>query len=252
RFSGEYQFFARQVDALQARLNEHEAQLKARKKQQDIVSFSEQKQLQLQRLSAIKAQLQDTRTELIERNKRIEELTERRESIRNTISTGFTAIAEELERELMTQEVGVQALTDKEKALESLYFNQKSELERLNASEPTLNRLNRLIAVDTESLHLYQKKLEEARISSMLDSEGIINVKIVEPPLASRVPVKPKKLLVLSLGFILSISCGIATAMLMEYLSHTIDSNEDIAKHLGIPALASVPKEELCRQQVNM
>ena len=115
--------------------------------------------------------------------------------------------------------------------------------ERMNAKSLELERLRRELNTAEEAYNLYQKKSEEARISTAMDQEKILSVSIARPATLPLRPVAPNKRLNLVLGLFLAIVGSLGLAFGLEYLDHTFTSGLDVERRLGIPLLASIPEE---------
>ncbi|HZT34567.1 MAG TPA: GNVR domain-containing protein, partial [Nitrososphaera sp.] len=147
----------------------------------------------------------------------------------------------DLQKELALQEVQLNSLQVKKQTLEQHIASYQQDLERLNSYDLEVKRLQRQINVEEENYLLTRKKLEEARISEVLDAERIVSVSVVEPAAASFLPVKPKrKVLIVGLGLVLGVVSGIGFAFLAEYFDHSIKTPKDVDRYLGLPLLASI------------
>ena len=66
-------------------------------------------------------------------------------------------------------------------------------LSSLNSTELELSGLQRQFAINEANYRLYVNQLEEARISSAMDTEQFANISVVEPALPPIQPVSPNK-----------------------------------------------------------
>ena len=90
---------------------------------------------------------------------------------------------------------------------------------------------------------LYLRKREEARIGDALDERHILNVAIVEPPIASALPVH-SALLYFLLAFGLAIAFSIGIGFTSEYFDSTIRTPDEAVGLLEVPVLAWLPAPE--------
>jgi len=91
-----------------------------------------------------------------------------------------------------------------------------------------------------EDYLLYRRKREEARIGDALDERRILNVAVVEPPIAPALPVRPLTFwFVVALG--LATTAGITAGFAAEYFDSTIRTPEEARNVLEIPVLAWLP-----------
>jgi uncharacterized protein involved in exopolysaccharide biosynthesis len=84
-----------------------------------------------------------------------------------------------------------------------------------------------------------QSKMEQARMATAVNQD-IQDITIVEPPELPYKPIKPHRSLIVILGLMSGVLCGLAVAMVQDYLDHTIKSPEDIERYLDIPSLGSI------------
>ena len=66
-------------------------------------------------------------------------------------------------------------------------------LSSLNSTELELSGLERQFGINEANYKLYVNQLEEARISSAMDTEQFANISVVEPALPPIQPVSPNK-----------------------------------------------------------
>jgi uncharacterized protein involved in exopolysaccharide biosynthesis len=103
--------------------------------------------------------------------------------------------------------------------------------------------LMRTAKAEEDNYLLYLRKREEARIGDALDDRRILNVTIVEPPIAAALPVHPMPLYVLlALGLAAAVSIG--AGFTSEYFDPTIRTPDEACKLLAVPVLAWLPTPE--------
>jgi len=166
------------------------------------------------------------------------------ENVIGATTTGANSVYEETKKNLMLQEVQLVAIKAKRAMLVKHISLNLSEMKKLGTNEFAVKRLKRQIEIDEENYLLYRRKLEELRVSDILDNESMVNVKVIAPASASYRPVKPKKILIAGLGFVLSLVLGIGVAFISEYVDHSIKTEEDVTQYLGLPLLASIWEEK--------
>src|SRR5271170_2392039 len=100
--------------------------------------------------------------------------------------------------------------------------------------------LMRTAKAEEDNYLLYLHKREEARIGDALDERRILNVAIVEPPVAPALPEHPILLYsLLAVGLATAASIGIAFAA--EYFDATIRTPDEARALLEVPVLAWLP-----------
>ncbi len=167
-------------------------------------------------------------------------LAESSEKVIGSTKTGINTVFKEVEKNLLFQHVSLLGLTRKKEVLQEHIKSCKQDLQRLNSYKNFIQRLNRRVKQEENNFQLYQKKLEEARITEMLDLEKMVNVRVIDPATAGFKPAKPKKLLLIGISALLGLFGGICSAFVSQYFDHSIISGEDVAKHLNLPLLATI------------
>jgi capsular polysaccharide biosynthesis protein len=67
------------------------------------------------------------------------------------------------------------------------------------------------------------------------------NVQIIDKAEKATHPVRPNKRNYLAISFILGLALGLFIIFLIEFLDNTIKTPEDVAKHLDIPVIGTIP-----------
>jgi len=103
-----------------------------------------------------------------------------------------------------------------------------------------LKELDRQVKINEDNYQLYLKKMEEARISTAMDSQKIASISIVEPAQAPLNPVKPNIVLNIILSLLLGACASIGLAFALEYFNHTFNKPEDVEQHASMRVLAAI------------
>ncbi len=129
-----------------------------------------------------------------------------------------------------------------------------AEVNRLNKSAAALPanqrdyvRLQR--DVQTNST-LYTALLTSAQEVQLARAGMTANARIVDPPGATELPVKPQPAVVLSLAAGLGLLGGIALAFVRRQLRPTVQDAEDIELHTGLLTLAYIPESNRQRKMM--
>lgn len=88
---------------------------------------------------------------------------------------------------------------------------------------------------------LYEHKREEARISSALDRGGFLNVALAEKPVVPALP-KRSPLSITLLTLLIAGTFSISTAFVLDFMTPTFRTPDELASYLGVPVLAALPK----------
>jgi succinoglycan biosynthesis transport protein ExoP len=119
-------------------------------------------------------------------------------------------------------------------------------IDRGLAQEPSVERDYRGLARDLENAQLkYQQiraKESDVQVSENLETERKgERFTMIEPPLPPEKPISPNRLLILSLGFVLSIGAGFGAAALKEGIDPSVRGANDLRRLLSVAPLAAIP-----------
>lgn len=112
--------------------------------------------------------------------------------------------------------------------------------EKMQANSVDQQDLMRTAKADEDAYLLYLHKREEARIGDALDEQRILNVAIVEPPVAPALP-NHSVVVYLLLAFGVSTVFAIGVAFTTEYFDSTIRTPDEAHGLLEVPVLAWLP-----------
>lgn len=127
-------------------------------------------------------------------------------------------------------------------ALVNSINSMKLQMVNLDSQAVKQDALLRTEKADAANYLLYLDKREEERSSDALDKMRIADVAIAVPPI---VPVLPahSPLLVMMIGFVLATVMSLGAGVLAEYLDPSFRTPTEVAESLGMPVLASVPRQ---------
>lgn len=97
---------------------------------------------------------------------------------------------------------------------------------------------------------LYQRLLEHLKDATVSAGLRSTNVHIVDAALSPTVPVRPQKMLNISIGFLLGIVLGVLLAFIQEALDSSIKSPEEVEMLIAAPALAMIPSRTQFRERL--
>jgi succinoglycan biosynthesis transport protein ExoP len=120
------------------------------------------------------------------------------------------------------------------------------EYERRLAQAPAVERQYRALARDLDGAQLkYQEmrsKQSEVQVSQNLETEHKgERFTMIEPPLPPEKPISPNRMLILAMGFVLSLGAGVGAAVLRENLDTSVRGVRDMRALLSVPPLAAIP-----------
>jgi len=143
-------------------------------------------------------------------------------------------------KEIIDQEqTSIKALQAEKQALEHLIEKINLEVKEFSKKDFQITQLNRGIDDNRELYSLLLKQREEARLS-LAKYNNDVNLKVIDPAMAPRKPVKPKKQLNIILGAILGLLSGLSMAFIMEYFNSTVNTVRELRQTTGLIVLGSV------------
>ncbi|KXP67525.1 polysaccharide biosynthesis tyrosine autokinase [Escherichia coli] len=132
------------------------------------------------------------------------------------------------------------ALIEKRQTLQ----NEKTKLNKRVSSMPTTQQEVLRLSRDVESGRaVYLQLLNRQQELSIAKSSAIGNVRIIDKAITEPQPVKPKKSLVVIIGFILGLFIAVSAVLIKVFLRRGIESPEQL-EEAGINVYASVPVSE--------
>ena len=145
--------------------------------------------------------------------------------------------------ELEKAQVQNESLRAREAAASAEIATLRESAMRLQSDSITQQGLLRSAKADEDAYLLYLRKQEEARIGDALDERHIVNVAVVEAPVAPALPVHSIPFyLLLALG--VSSVCALTTAFAAERVDPTIRTPDEACHLLEVPVLAWLPAED--------
>jgi uncharacterized protein involved in exopolysaccharide biosynthesis len=120
------------------------------------------------------------------------------------------------------------------------------EYERRLAQAPAVERQYRELARDLDGAQIkYQEmrsKQSEAQVSQNLETEHRgERFTMIEPPLPPEKPISPNRILVLLMGFVLSVGAGAGAAVMRNNMDLSVRGVQDMRRLLSVPPLAAIP-----------
>jgi len=120
------------------------------------------------------------------------------------------------------------------------------DYDRRMAHSPEVEREFHTMSRDLETAQLEYRQIlakqTESQVSENLESERKgERFTMIEPPQMPEKPISPNRILIVSLGLLLSLGLGIGAAAAHESLDASVRGPNDIRQLLQVPALASIP-----------
>jgi uncharacterized protein involved in exopolysaccharide biosynthesis/Mrp family chromosome partitioning ATPase len=170
---------------------------------------------------------------------------EQSKPIRTETKKGVNMAYLQMQTSMLTESSNAAGLQSKIEKLRAQIEEAQNALKSINETEVRISRLQKEVALLTDSYSRYFQKLEEARIDQALKKERISSISLVQAATLPVSPSGPGKVVRLGLGLVLALVGGVGFAFLCEYLDHSLKTPEDVQERLELPALASIPRVRL-------
>jgi capsular exopolysaccharide synthesis family protein len=163
-----------------------------------------------------------------------------RERVHNQINELEKQIAVQKERLVETIKDDYAASAEREKLLVSALEGQRDIVNKVNQDIIQYNILKREADSNKQLYDGLLNRLKQAEVSAGLSAS---NIRIVDRADSPKDPVRPRKLLYLSLSVLLGLLGGIGVAFAQESFDDSVKSSEDVARYFNAPTLGIVPRQ---------
>ena len=211
-------FINAQLPVLKSSLNAAEIALNHHRERKGTIDLSYESQNLIQRITRIEASLSDLE---LERSELIQKLTPDHPLIQG------------MHEKLIN-------LKQQKKELESkMLALPETELESV--------KFSRDVTVANELYMLLLNKSQELKVSK---AGTVGSARIIDNAVVVDKPIKPKKLLIVTISLLLGFIIGVVIAVLRKTLNHTIDDPNIIEKQLGYTIYAEIPFSEFQAEMI--
>jgi polysaccharide biosynthesis protein PslE len=149
-----------------------------------------------------------------------------------------------LQAQLLSNVAEGRALRAREETQAAKFAELRVRLDTLDRIQTDFSHLEKQFQMDDNNYRLYLTKFEESRISGAMDEEKIANVRVIEQAHVPLRPLDSKRNLKILLCILCSAIGAIILPFLLQFLSGSLDTAEDVERSLGLPVLASIPRLE--------
>lgn len=160
------------------------------------------------------------------------ELKSARDNVRRQVDTVVASVTREFEVARGT-----------ERALEGVLGAAKGTVQSLNRKEFELNVLEREVDSNRQMYDMFVKRAKETNVAGDLQTAI---ARVVDPAVEPKKPVKPQKVQIIAIAFVLGLFIGVLASLLLDRLDNTLKTSEDVEAKLKHPLLTTLPllKEE--------
>lgn len=260
------------ISALQDQLEQSEATLaaqrsKASTQEQELSTTPARSRTQertitnqysQERLNTSLVDLENHRTELLKRyvpsDRQIVEIDDKIVTTRKAMadagthpagesSTDINPVWQQLSVAVATSGGEISGLDGQRVTLTGQVAGAQNRLRELEEATAGYAALRRKVQQSQADYTLYAQRRDEARISEALDREKLFNVGVLQKPLASPEPVRPKPVLYTAVGFVFSLFLGIALALYADLSGGQVHSPAQLEAMTGTRTMATFADE---------
>ena len=206
------QFIATQLPVLKAELNAAEIALNHHREDSGTIDLSFESQNLIERITRIEAEL-----------------------------SHFAIEQAELIHKLTPDHPVIQGMREKIKNLEKQKLDLDAKLFALPETELEAVKLSRDVTVATELYMLLLNKAQELKVAK---AGTIGSARIIDKAVVTDDPVKPEKMLIITVSLLLGFIVGVVVSALRKALNRSIDDPNIIEKQLGYAIYAEIPFSE--------
>ena len=200
-------------------------------------------QLQLEKDSLLQRYTPNDRL-VQDKQSEIDDLKKQLETIKQTAVSGENISINEVHRrilnELLSARVQLKALNEKKASLTRQVESYSTTAADKKRKGFEYDRLLREVTTKKDSLDLYKRKGEEARISDAMDEQKFSNAYILERASLPLPAAGFSTVLLTFVTIIVAMGAAIATAFGVEYFNSTLRNESDIEDQIGLPVLATI------------
>ena len=160
--------------------------------------------------------------------------------IKKKVRTGKNEVYQGIEMQVGDTEAERSSLTAKIATIKEQIAQLDNQMEDLELRDKELTNLQREVVINEENYQTYVKKLEEARITTDMDQQKMVSIRVIQAATVPVRPVKPRKRLNIMLGIILGICSGLGLALSSEFIGQRLSTPEKAESRLGLPVLITV------------
>jgi len=210
----------------------------------------------IQQLSAILANYENKRTELLTRyqasdplvvevNKQVADTAAALATARATngqeSTTDVNPVYQQLKAQLATSTSDVAALLGRLADLTSQRDQLREQLNEVEGATVNFTTLQARVTELESNFQLYTQKKNEAAIADAMNQQQLLNVAVSERPTFSAKRIRPQVLLNLVLGLFTAVFLGLCAVFFAELGRETISAPWELEAIAGAPVLATVP-----------
>lgn len=173
-------------------------------------------------------------------------LYEHGENSTQSVRIGKNQLFHDLEKERVQTLTELSSLEGRTAAMEEQIATLEDDLREIDAKEVMLYNLKREQETNEDNYKSFLTKLEESRVNEEMDRQKMANIRVIQKAIPPAKPIKPNKLLNITISLVLGAAVSIAFAIFSEFvIDQSLSTPAAVEKRLGIPVLATIAQKEM-------
>ncbi|AKX52918.1 GumC family protein [Thiopseudomonas alkaliphila] len=160
------------------------------------------------------------------------------EAARTELAAAEASLRGQVEQVVAGIERNYRLAVANEQSLRSSVNENKAQIQHISRKEFQLSELQREVDTNRALYDTFLTRIKETTATSDLDTA---NARVVDKAVVPKVPVKPKKALIVLLATFLAGLVGVGLSLLLEMLNNTFKSVDDVEQKLNLPVLGLLP-----------
>lgn len=158
---------------------------------------------------------------------------------KNNSSRDPLSVSEELVENILKLEIELSGEEIKRTSIGEALKKYENYLYSLPAKEFKLAQLERRKTLNSTTYNTLMSNYETTKLAEAGRSSDI---RIVDRANIPKVPVKPKRSLILALSIFLGLVLGVGGAFMVEYIGTTVKTSKDVKIYFDLPVIGNIPK----------
>ncbi len=215
----------------------------------DVDGLREQRDRLQMELALAKQRYTAEHPEVVELQNRVEEIEgqifqaqrQQNGSLREGVPPDNLAYIQ-LEAQVTSSKAELESIAQERQRLKESLTELEKRIEQAPEVEREYQRLARAHEAALNERRTIAQKLTTAQLGETLETERKgERFTLIEPPYAPTEPIKPRRVLIVTLGLLMSLGAGLAAAVLAEALDTAVHGPTQLASITGFAPLATIP-----------
>jgi len=160
------------------------------------------------------------------------------QAARSDLGAASASLRSQVEQVVAGIERNYQLAIANENSLQASFDSNRSQIQDISRKEFRLRELQREVDGHRALYDTFMTRLKETAATSDLDSA---NARVVDKAVVPTGPIKPKKSLIVAIAALLAGFVGVGLTLLLDALSNTFKSTEEVEGRLNVPVLGILP-----------